>query len=58
MYYFQIRTGDKEETVLHQLIKNLIAHKLIEIKSPLQFSYSYYPKGKEPQSKEDDKKEI
>lgn len=58
MYYFQIRTGDKEETVLHQLIKNLIAHKLIEIKSPLQFSYSYYPKGKEPQSIEDVKKEI
>ena len=56
--HFQIRTGDKEETVLHQLIKNLVAHKLIELTTPFQFSNSYYSKGKEPKTFEDVKKEI
>ena len=56
--HFHIRTGDKEETVLHQLIKNLVAHKLIELTTPFQFSHSYYSKGKEPKTFEDVKKEI
>lgn len=58
MKTYTIITGDKEESILHQNIKHLIAIKLSDVKIPMDCGASYYSKGKEPKTFEEVKKEI
>jgi|TARA_R100000789_G_scaffold3808_1_gene7534 hypothetical protein len=55
---YTIITGDKEESILHQNIKYLVAIKLSDVKIPMDCGASYYSKGKEPKTFEEVKKEI